>query len=46
VISEEEIVNYVEMTKGGYIPASDMKEIEEIYNTWPSYELKATPQTD
>ena len=23
---------------------SDMKEIEELYNTWPSYELKATPQ--
>ena len=22
-----------------------MKEIEELYNTWPSYELKATPQT-
>ena len=45
VVSEEEIVNYVEMTKGGYISASDMKEIEELYNTWPSYELKATPQT-
>ena len=46
VISEEEIVNYVEMTKGEYISASDMKEIEEIYSTWPSYELKATPQTN
>ena len=46
VISEEEIVNYVEMTKGGYISASDMKEIEDIYNTWPPYELKATPQTN
>jgi aryl-alcohol dehydrogenase-like predicted oxidoreductase len=46
VVSEEEIVNYVEMTKGGYISASDMKEIEELYNTWPSYELKATPQTN
>ena len=44
VVSEEEIVNYVEMTKGQYISASDMKEIEELYNTWPSYELKATPQ--
>ena len=33
VISEEEIVNYVEMTKGGYVSASDMKEIEELYNT-------------
>ena len=42
VISEEEIINYVEMTKGQYISSSDMKEIEEIYNSWPSYELKAT----
>ena len=46
IISEEEIVNYVEMTKGQYISASDMKEIEELYNTWPSYELKATPQAN
>ena len=46
VVSEEEIINYVEMTKGQYIPQSDMKEIEEIYNTWPSYELKATPQAN
>ena len=44
VVSEEEIVNYVEMTKGEYISSSDMKEIEELYNTWPSYELKATSQ--
>ena len=46
VVSEEEIVNYVEMTKGQYISQSDMKEIEELYNTWPSYELKATPQAN
>ena len=46
VVSEEEIVNYVEMTKGGYVSASDMKEIDELFNTWPSYELKATPQTN
>ena len=45
VVSEEEIIDYVEMTKGSYIPASDMKEIEELYNTWPSYELKATPKS-
>ena len=45
IVSEEEIISYVEMTKGEYISVSDMKEIEEIYNTWPSYELKATPQT-
>ena len=42
VISEDEIVNYVEMTKGQYISSSDMNEIEKIYNSWPSYELKAT----
>ena len=46
VVSEEEIVNYVEMTKGEYISDSDMKEIEELYNTWPSYELKATSQAN
>ncbi len=46
VVSEEEIVNYVEMTKGEYISASDIKEIEELYNTWPPYELKSTPQAN
>ena len=44
MISEEEIINYAEMSDGKYIPNSDMKEIDELYNTWPSYELKATPQ--
>ena len=44
IVSEEEIINYVEMTKGNYISVSDMKEIEQTYNTWPAYELKATPQ--
>ena len=42
MISEEEVVNYAEMSDGKYISDSDMKEIDEIYNTWPSYELKAT----
>ena len=46
VVSEDEIINYVEMTKGEYISVSDMNEIEKLYNTWPSYELKATPQTN
>ncbi|MGB0855902.1 MAG: aldo/keto reductase [Nitrosopumilus sp.] len=46
VVSEEEIINYVEMTKGEYISATDMNEIEKLYNTWPSYELKATSQTN
>ena len=44
VVSEEEIINYADMAKGEYISASDMKEIDDLYNTWPSYELKATTQ--
>jgi hypothetical protein len=32
------------MSDGKYISDSDMKEVEELYNSWPSYELKATPQ--
>jgi len=42
MISEEEVVNYAEMSDGKYISDSDMKEVEELYNSWPSYELKAT----
>ncbi len=45
VVSIEEIENFAEMSDGNYINNSDMKEIQDIYNTWPSYELKATPQT-
>lgn len=44
MISEEEISSYAEMADGGYIPSSDMAEIEALYNTWPAYELKTTPQ--
>ena len=44
VVSEEEIINYANMTKGEYISASDMKEIDDLYNTWPAYELKETTQ--
>ena len=46
MISEEEIINYAEMADGKYISDSDMKEVEELYNSWPSYELKATPQAN
>jgi len=42
MISEEEVVNYAEMSDGKYISDSDMREVEELYNSWPSYELKAT----
>ena len=44
MISEEEVVNYAQMSDGKYISDSDMKEVEELYNSWPSYELKVTPQ--
>ena len=44
VVSEEEIENYVEMTGKQYVSAQDMAEIEKMYETWPSYELKASPQ--
>ncbi len=45
VISNEEIEMFATMSDGNYLSESDMKEINELYNTWPSYELKATPQT-
>ena len=45
VISTDEIEMFAAMSDGNYIPESDMKEINELYNSWPSYELKATPQT-
>ncbi len=42
VVSEEEIEQFASMSDGNYINSSDMKEINDLYNTWPSYELKAT----
>lgn len=45
VVSEEEVESFAAISDGSYIKSSDMKEIEELYNTWPAYELKATPQT-
>ncbi len=45
VISEEEIENFAAMSDDKYINESDMKEITELYNSWPSYELKATVPT-
>jgi aryl-alcohol dehydrogenase-like predicted oxidoreductase len=46
VVSEEEIEAFAVISDGNYINSSDMKEIEDLYNTWPEYELKATPQTN
>jgi aryl-alcohol dehydrogenase-like predicted oxidoreductase len=42
VVSVDEIENFASMSDGRYIPANDMKEIEQLYNSWPPYELKAT----
>jgi aryl-alcohol dehydrogenase-like predicted oxidoreductase len=42
VVSEEEIEQFASMSDGNYINTSDMKEIDDLYNTWPSYELKAS----
>ena len=47
VISEEEIERFAAMSDGNYISSSDMKEIDELYNSWwneSPYELKATVQ--
>jgi len=47
VISEEEIEKFAAMSDGNYINSSDMKEIDELYNSWwkeSPYELKATVQ--
>ena len=44
VISEEEVGQFASMSDGNYINSSDMKEINDLYNTWPAYELKATVQ--
>lgn len=44
VVSEEEIESFATISDGKYLSSSDMKEIDDLYNTWPSYELKATIQ--
>ena len=43
VVSAEEVASYAEMADGRYIPRSDMEAVAELYETWPAYELKATP---
>jgi len=42
VINEEEVQMFADISNGKYLSDSDMKEIDELYNTWPEYELKAT----
>lgn len=45
VISIEEIEQFSAMSDGKYLSDNDMQEISSLYNTWPSYEIKATAQT-
>ena len=42
VINEEEIEMFASISDGKYINSSDMREIDELYKTWPAYELKAS----
>ncbi len=44
VISVEEIEMFSEMSDGKYLSSQDMREITDIYNSWPPYEIKATVQ--
>ena len=43
VISVEELEMFATMSDGNYLSDADMKEIEELYTTWPPYEIKGTP---
>lgn len=45
VISEEEIEMFSAMSDGKYLNEHDKNEITELFNTWPSYDLKASAQT-
>ena len=42
VISNEEIETFAAMSDGKYLSSQDMREITEMYNRWPQYELKAS----
>jgi len=45
VVSEEEIEMFSAMSDGLYLSDQDKNEITELFNKWPSYELKASAQT-
>ncbi len=45
VVDEEEITMFSQMTDGNYLNASDTKEIIDLFNQWPPYEIKASVQT-
>jgi aryl-alcohol dehydrogenase-like predicted oxidoreductase len=42
VISTDEIETFATMSDGKYLNSQDMREITEMYNRWPQYELKAS----
>ena len=45
VISTDEIERFASMSDGKYLNSRDMREITDMYNQWPQYELKASVQT-
>ena len=45
VISTDEIETFAAMSDGNYLNSQDMKEITDMYNQWPQYELKASVPT-
>ncbi len=45
VISIEEIEMFAAMSDGRYLSSQDMREIADMYNQWPQYELKASVLT-
>ena len=44
VVSVEEIESFAAMSDGRYLSTSDIKEINDLYSSWPPYEIKATIQ--
>lgn len=44
VVSVDEIESFASMSDGRYLSSSDMKEINDLYSSWPPYEIKATIQ--
>ena len=44
VISTGEIEQFATMSDGNYLNPQDMKEITDMFNQWPQYELKASVQ--
>ena len=47
VVSAEEVEQFASMSGGGYVGAGDMREIGDLFDSWPGYELKrsAAPAT-